>query len=82
MNRMLYILSPYVGLLLQYSFMGQMLPRKKPWWYVPLTAIPIMLAPITKQIFGPVSGAGQAAGIICTLICCLWMPTRLFRAPA
>lgn len=82
MNRIIYILSPYIGLLLQYSFMGQLLPRKKPWWYVPLTAIPIMLAPITKQIFGPVSSAGQAAGIVCTLICCLWMPTRLFRAPA
>ena len=82
MNRILYILSPYIGLLLQYSFMGQLLPREKPWRYVPLMAIPIMLAPLAKQIFGPVSAMGQAMGIVCTLICCLWMPTRLFRAPA
>lgn len=82
MNRIIYILSPYIGLLLQYSFMGQLLPREKPWRYVPLMAIPIMLAPLAKQIFGPVSAMGQAMGIVCTLICCLWMPTRLFRAPA
>lgn len=78
MHTAVYLLTPYLGCILFFCLMQQLLPGRVRWWLMPLLLTPMLLSHVPKLLWGSTSAAAQTASLLGGLAMYIGYPLLLF----
>ena len=79
MKELLYLTSPYVGVVIMFLFLRQIFPLKVEDWKMPLYLSPMLLGHLPKYLFGSYSSIAQMCGLATGVLGCTLFPILLLE---
>ncbi len=81
MNNLVFIASPYIGMVLMYLFLSQLMPKKWSYWKILLFLLPEGIPSVFKILLGSTSGFVQVVNVTIMIYGILLLPVFCFDCP-
>ena len=80
-NLLIYLVSPYLGIVLMFFFSGQVVPLRTGYRSMMLWLLPMLLINVVKQLWGSASLVGQIDTLVSSLLVLFVYPLLLLDGP-